>query len=127
MKTLTKYDIFIIFTLILVSLLLYCLIGLAATDTPVNVEIEVDGKLYAKYNLSEITTPKIIEINTQFGNNTLKIFSDGAEMTDSDCKDRLDVKCGKITKVGQIIVCIPNRITVKLCGNDEEKVDKVTY
>ncbi len=126
MKIITKYDICIIFFLLLTVMLSYCTIGLtAAADTPETLEITVDGKLYASYKLNDISVPETVNIDTQFGKNTLKITHDGAEMTDSNCKDRLDVKCGKITKVGQIIICIPNRVTVRLLG--KEKVDRVTY
>ncbi len=126
MKIITEYDIYIIIFLLLVAILLYCVIGFfAASDAPEILEISVDGKLYASYTLSDIATPEAVRISTQFGNNTLEISHDGAKMTDSDCKDRLDVKCGKITKAGQVIICIPNRVIVRLLG--EDKVDKVTY
>ncbi len=128
MKILTKYDILIMLTVFITAVFSYAFIGIAASgNSPDTVEIMVDGELYASYKLNEVYNPQIIQINTEFGRNTLKITRDGAEMTDSDCKDRLDVKCGKITKSGQIIICIPNRVSVKLKGNSIEEVDKVTY
>ncbi len=128
MKMLTRYDICIVIIVLLATVVSYCAVGFdAANEAPYAVEITVDSKLYANYNLTDAVTPQIVKISTEFGNNVLKITSDGAEMTESDCPDHLDVKCGKITKVGQVIVCVPNRVVVKLIGNGERNVDKVTY
>ncbi len=127
MKILTKYDRGIIVSVLILTIFVYIFIGVGISNhTPDSVEIKVDGKLYANYKLSEVQSQKVINISTSFGENTLKITNDGAEMIYSNCKDRLDVKCGKITKSGQMIICIPNRITVELLGN-RDKVDKVTY
>ncbi len=128
MKMLTKSDKLIIVFILLLSVLSYAVTVLSiSAERPESVVITVDGRLYAHYNLAEITNPQTVEIDTEFGLNILHLTSDGAEMLDADCKDKFDVKCGKITKVGQIIVCVPNRVSVKLTGKADEKIDKVTY
>ncbi len=128
MKILTKSDKLIIVLILLLSVLSYIIMALNITaEAPRSVEITVNGKLYAQYNLAEIKSSKNVEIKTEFGINTLKLTDDGAEMISANCKDKLDIKCGKITKVGQIIVCAPNRVLVKLTGDADEKIDKVTY
>ncbi len=128
MKILTKYDVGIVGIILFLALATYCIMGFkAAQNVPNTVEIMVDGELYASYNLAEITQPKLVEIKTSYGRNVLKISSDGAEMIAADCKDSLDVRCGKITNEGQIIICVPNRVAVTLVGKGYGKVDKVTY
>ncbi len=128
MNMLTKSDKLIILLILILSILSYAvtLLGVSS-EAPEAVVVTVNGKLYAYYDLANITSSQTVKINTEFGSNTLKITSDGAQMTDADCKDKFDIKCGKITKVGQIIVCAPNRVSVKLTGNSPEKIDKVTY
>ncbi len=128
MNMLTKSDKLIIVLILILSILSYAvtLLGVSS-EAPEAVVVTVNGKLYAYYDLADITSSQTVKINTEFGSNTLKITSDGAQMTDADCKDKFDIKCGKITKVGQIIVCAPNRVSVKLTGNSPEKIDKVTY
>ena len=59
--------------------------------------------------------------------NILEINSDGARMLDSSCPDKTDIKMGKVTKPGQIILCIPNKVAVKITGKGKLNVDKVTY
>ncbi len=128
MKFLTKFDIYIIIAVVLLAVLSYLALGIGiSNDIPIAAEIMVDGKIYCRYNLSDIASHKIVEIDTKFGKNTLKITNNGAEMIDADCKDKLDIKCGKISKAGQIIICVPNHVSVRLVGSNANNVDKVTY
>jgi len=68
-----------------------------------------------------------LEIKSDYGNNILEITKTGVKMTDASCPDKVDVRCGEITKPGQTIVCIPNRVMVKITGKNSLKVDKVAY
>ena len=90
------------------------------------VRITVDGEVYGTYNLMQINGEKTVDIKTEFGHNTVIITSDGAYVSFADCPDKIDVKSGKITKPGQIIICIPNRLSVQVLGNKSD-VDAVTY
>ena len=51
----------------------------------------------------------------------------GARVTEASCPDKTDIQSGKITKPGQMIVCVPNRVTVRILGKNRVTVDKVTY
>ena len=87
----------------------------------------VDGEEYASYSFAEISGTKSVKINTQYGYNVLEITNEGARMTESSCPDKVDVLCGEISKPGQMIVCIPNRVSVKILGKEKLNIDKVTY
>ena len=67
-----------------------------------------------------------VDVKTEFGENKIKIDNKAVWVEDASCPDKLDVKMGKIEKAGQMIVCLPNRLMIKISGNNE-KVDKVTY
>lgn len=92
-----------------------------------NAEVRVDGEIYAVYRLKDIKNSKTVKIETGFGTNVLEIMPDGVRMLDASCNDKNDVKMGKITRVNQMLICIPNRLTVQLTGDSEMNVDKVTY
>ncbi len=96
-------------------------------EQAVSVRIDVDGMEYATYNLTEISGKKIVEIETEYGENTLEITSEGARMISASCSDKTDVKSGKITKPGQMIICAPNRVSVRITGKGKLNVDKVAY
>ena len=101
--------------------------GLFLTDTEgERVVIQVDNKEYATYNFSDIKGEKMIDIKTEFGENTVLIRENSVCVTDASCPDKLDVKAGEISKTNQVIVCLPNKLMIEIKGG-ERKVDKVTY
>lgn len=124
----TVWDKIIIATLLSMALIIYLLFaGFIFGEQPETVVIFVDGKEYASYNLAEISGIKNVEINTELGHNTVEITSDGARVTEASCPDKTDIQSGKISKPGQMLVCVPNRLTVRIIGKSGAKVDKVTY
>ena len=88
--------------------------------------IFVDGDEYATYRLAEISGRKTVEINTEFGRNVLQITNSGARMLEASCPDKTDIKSGEITKPGQMLVCVPNRVAVRIFGKGNTEVDRVT-
>ncbi len=127
MNNLTKGDKIIVAAVLSLALFVYVIFTFYITaGAPDEVQIFVDGKLYASYSLQNFKEEKNVEIKSEFGTNVLKISNDGAEMLSASCPDKRDVMDGKITKSGQTIICMPNRVMVKLLGNNDE-VDRVTY
>ncbi len=128
MKSLTKFDKLIVVIVLITALAVYVCFAFTVVDSsPRTVEVFVDGELFGVYNLSEITDEQYVKIQSAFGENTLKLTSTGAEMTEASCKDKRDIKNGKISKCGQTIICAPNRVMVKLTGDKKPEVDRVTY
>lgn len=82
------------------------------------VYIYKDGKLLEAVSLSVEKTVKIDE------HITVKISGGAAYVLKSDCKGQDCVKAGKISKVGEMIVCLPNKVVIKILGDGE--VDYIT-
>lgn len=109
--------------LIAVSLIVIGCQGLwASDDTGKLIQISVDGEIYGKYEFKD----KTLEIETEYGKNTVMIDRNCVWIEDANCPDKLDVKAGKIDKTGQMLVCLPNRLMIEIVG-ENKKVDKVTY
>lgn len=90
------------------------------------VIIEVNGKSYAQYSLKELREPIKIKIDSEYGDNLLLLEQHQVSILQSSCPDKLEVKAGVITRAGQQLVCLPNRLVVRLEGSRED-VDGVTY
>ena len=75
------------------------------------LEIRISGDLYGSYSLSEDQT---LEIHNSYGNNTLTISGGTAAMTASDCKNQICIRSGVISKPGQMIVCLPHRLSAEI-------------
>ncbi len=87
------------------------------------VEVYVDGKLEYSYPINENRT---FEVRGGEGFNIVEIRDGGVSVIDADCKNGLCVKSVAISKNGQQIVCLPNRMIIVVRGGDEDEVDAKT-
>ena len=107
-----RRDLALIAFLLLLSAALY--VGLRLGQTAgAGVVVRVDGQELARYSLSRDGR---YELNG--GSNILVIQNGEAWLTEANCPDKLCVKQGKIRVTGQVITCLPNRLTVTVYGVD---------
>ena len=116
----TKTDWAIICFVLIFSFAVYFFCGFS-DNKPKTAVIEVDGKVFAEYEMNNIADEKIVDV---YGKNKVKITRDYAEVIYADCPDKRDMKQGKITKAGQIIVCLPNKMTVTI--KDKKEYDDIS-
>ena len=113
-----KADAILIAFCLLLSVLLYFWVS-GRSDTGTSVAVRINGELVARYPLAVNGTYPL-----NGGTNTLVIENGAAHMEDADCPDRLCVKQGSVSRSGQCITCLPNRITVTVEGGTPQ-VDSV--
>ena len=77
------------------------------------LEVRVSGDLYGTYDLSQDQT---IRIQNLYGSNVLAIQDGSVSMESSDCKNQICVKTGAIHTPGQMIVCLPHRLSAEICS-----------
>lgn len=82
--------------------------------------VTVDDKEIGRYSLNEDQT---VELNG--GTNTLVIEDGYADVTDANCPDKLCVSQKKISKDGESIICLPNKLVVSISGGEERDFDTV--
>ena len=73
----------------------------------------VMGKNYAVIAIDNVTVAA-----TEKGKNVLIIKDGYADMTDASCPDGLCVRQHKINESGESLVCLPNKVTVTVVGDD---------
>ncbi|MBC7319851.1 NusG domain II-containing protein [bacterium] len=86
------------------------------------VLIQVNGRDSLRLSISE---NKIVEVSGPLGVSIIEINNGKVRMLSSPCPDKLCVKEGYINKSGQVIVCVPNRIVIKIEGR--ASLDALTY
>lgn len=92
------------------------------------VLIESNGKLYGKYSLlsnNEIT----VERTTSKGkviSNTVHIKDGEVWVTDSSCTNQVCTKHAPIDEAGESIICLPNRMVVKIEGKGGGGYDTIS-
>lgn len=81
--------------------------------------VTVDGEVYGAYSLTENRTIEIKE------GNHLRIQDGQAKMEWADCPDQLCVHQKAISKTGESIICLPNKVVVNVTGEKESELDGI--
>lgn len=109
-----RLDIIVIVLLLLVAVSLLLIVTLTKKSGNV-VVVEIDGVISEEFPLS---VDGVFTLNG--GTNTLVIENGEAYISYSDCPDHTCEKTGRIHYVGQTIVCLPNRLSVTVQGEQTE-------
>lgn len=88
------------------------------------VEITSDGVLFGIYPLDG---DESIEVTSSYGHNTVRIENGACFVESADCRDLICVHSGKIRNRGESIICLPNRLSVRIIGEGEDGYDAVAY
>lgn len=83
------------------------------------VVVSIDGKKEAEYPLNKDETYLIY--GSHLGTNKLVIKDGEAYIEEASCPDKQCVKQGKISKAGEMLVCLPNRVVIKIVDANEEE------
>ena len=119
-KSKKRYDIILIASLLSVALVGVGLLLIFRRGGE-RVSVEIDGVAVAEYSLAIDG-----EYPLNGGTNILVIEGGEAYIKDADCPDKTCVRRGRISYVGQSAVCLPNRVSVKIVGNEPTGVDIVS-
>lgn len=112
-----KRELILIFFIITVCLILF-LYNYINKEKGESVYVYVDSKLYQTLPLYE---DKIFNINDT---NTIEIKGGYVFMKNATCPDKLCIKQGKIHDTSREIICLPNKVVIKV--NKKSDIDAVT-
>lgn len=106
-------DLFVVLLFLLAGLSVYFILELTES-AGASVSVTVGGELEGEYSLS---------INGEYdicgGKSTLVIENREAYLINSDCPDKLCEHMRKISRSGERIVCLPNKLYVVVNGGEE--------
>ena len=88
------------------------------------VTVTVDGAVYGTYPLAEDRT---LTVDTGRGTNTLCIEGGRVWIAEADCPNHDCVEKGAIAKQGQIILCLPHKLSVTITEQKGGGPDAVSY
>jgi hypothetical protein len=114
-----RADLILVVALLLLAGVLYLSMNANRQEGGV-VVVRVDGVETERHSLAVDGT---FPLNG--GTNILVIRDGQAWLSEADCPDLLCVKQGKIHYTGQVITCLPNRLTVTVEGGESNGVDLV--
>ena len=80
----------------------------------------MDGAFFGEYSLS---SDREVEIRSKNGTNRLVIKDGRASVSEASCPDGICSSHRPVSRVGESIVCLPNKVVVTVAGEKEDKVD----
>jgi len=120
-----KLDILLIAVYITISIVIGYMLLWGPSSAPELVEVKINNELHGRYSLP---LDQALEVSLDdHGHNILVIDGYDVYMKEADCPDQLCVKQGTIKKAGNMIVCLPNKITVEIIGKRDSEVDIISY
>ena len=106
-------DIILVVALLAVAIVILVITGSHGTEGSF-VSVMLQNDEIARYSLS---IDGIYAING--GTNTIEIKDGKVRMLEAQCPNHLCVHQGWISLEGQSIVCLPNKVTVSVCGTGD--------
>lgn len=92
------------------------------------ISIQVDGIEIKKIIFDSNIVGKTIPIQTEFGYNLIEIGDKKVRVIEADCRDKLDVKQGYITNIGETIICLPNKMLIEIKGiRKDNEIDMMNH
>lgn len=110
MKILRKND-FLLILVLLISAVFFAIISFCNQTDGLIVSVIKDGEKIASYSLEETLK---VPITDDEKNNTLVIENGKAYIQDATCPDKICVKHRSVSKVGETVVCLPNRLVIEI-------------
>lgn len=120
MRKISSRALIIIFAALVVLSSAWIIISGSIRPDELTAEIYVDGRLEHTIDLNKVTEGYTIEL----AHNTILVGHGEIRMLSADCPDQVCVRQGVITNATYPIICLPNRVEIRIVG--ESGIDAVT-
>ena len=119
-KKINKFDIGLIAIIIIINVffILYGSNNAVKANNKI-AYIYSENKLVGEYVLTDDVNDEV-KIESETGFNILHIEDGQIWIHDASCPDRVCISQGKISYDGEIIVCLPNKMLIKIVDNNED-------
>lgn len=126
----TKGDKILIIFILISSVLIFVALSAYGISKENNYAIiEVNGELYQKISLGKDGPNLKIKVAGPLGETEVEVAENKVRINESPCPDKDCIYQGWIEKPGQVLVCLPNRVVVKIEGKNQitNDVDAKTF
>ena len=110
-------DVLLICALLAVALSVFLITELSRGEGA-EVVVSIDGEEVARYPLDEDG-----EYSLNGGTNIMVVSEGEAYIREASCPDGLCVGQGRISRTGQTVVCLPNRLMLEIVGAEDPDVE----
>lgn len=122
MKFAKKIDIIIIAAIVLVCIIFWGVYKIIYYQTPATAQIYYKSQLIETIDLTK-EKDHVFSI-PQNKHVVFHLYPDGSIcFEESDCRDKICIRSGKLNIVGETAACLPNQIILKIVRSDKSKSD----
>jgi hypothetical protein len=75
----------------------------------------------------DLRQPQTISLQGLRGEVVLEVAAQRIRVRSSACPNQFCVKQGYVSRSGQMLVCVPNRLVVLISGAQQDELDAITY
>jgi len=119
-----KGDIAIIMIVFILATALGYIVSISKEKLTTSVIIVKDGEIINRYKIDK-NYEKTFEINLDGEKNKIEIKDGKVRMLEANCNDELCVKSRPISKSGEMIVCLPHKLYIKIEGETLPNKDEI--
>lgn len=129
MIQLTKGDKFLILFIVMLSFLSFAYINrYALSDQERYVSVQVNGQEVKKILYDDQLLGHTIPVESEFGYSLIEIGDMQVRLAEADCPDQICVHQGYVSRIGETIVCLPNKLVIEVKGESgEDYIDIMNY
>ncbi|MEG6584540.1 NusG domain II-containing protein [Dendrosporobacter sp. 1207_IL3150] len=122
---LTKGDKYLVFTLIIISVLgIYLSFGTFSTSANTSVQVTYNGKEIKNVPLKKGHHEEFI-INGLKYYDVIEINDGRVRVREANCPDKICIHSGWISNPHQQIVCLPNKLVIKILSGKSLEIDDI--
>ncbi len=114
-----------VFVLALAGLVAFGFYGRGGNDGPLTATVSLDGETIGVYTLAALREELLLTPEGLSYPLTIRLTSDGAEVTESTCPTGDCQHTGHIDRSGESIICLPNKLVIRLSGGSGDGIDAV--
>jgi len=86
--------------------------------------VEAGGRQVDTYKLGNSGTPERFSVRGDLGIGVFEIENGRVRMVSSPCRDKICIHRGRIDQAGETIICLPNRVAIRVLG--QARVDALS-
>ena len=107
---------------VIIAAFIFLLFGAKPNNNSKIAEVFSDGNLIRRIDLSAVTDEYEFTVDYNGRSNTVAVKHGSISVVASDCPDRICVHTGEIRDGSTPIVCLPNKLMIKIVGTADENI-----
>jgi hypothetical protein len=94
------------------------LLGLGGTDNRAGRQVIITS-LQSEDLVVDLSRARTIEVKGPLGTTRIVVEEGGARITESPCPHKLCIKRGRVSRVGDLVACLPNGVVMTVTGESD--------